>query len=100
MEDEEGYAKLHFKARKKSSSAELTSCSSGLRYVIALSGFLNVLFLGAVIALFQQCDLQSSDMWKPRENLSESDNTSEDDLHENSLLTALKDNLCMYTNVL
>ncbi|XP_025962096.2 killer cell lectin-like receptor subfamily F member 1 [Dromaius novaehollandiae] len=98
MEDEEGYAKLHFKASKKSSNAELTSRSSGLRYVIVLSGFLNVLFLGAVITLFQHCDLQSSDMWKPRENLSESDNTSEEDLHENSLLTALKDSLCIHTN--
>nr|XP_009673672.1 PREDICTED: killer cell lectin-like receptor subfamily F member 1 isoform X2 [Struthio camelus australis] len=81
MEDEEGYAKLHFKARKKSSSAEQSSFLQNLRLVPQACG-----------------DLQSSDMWKPRENLSESDNTSEDDLHENSLLTALKDNLCMYTN--
>ncbi|XP_009892428.1 PREDICTED: killer cell lectin-like receptor subfamily F member 1 [Charadrius vociferus] len=98
MENEEGYTVLHFKARKKSSNAELSSNSSGLRYLAAVSGFLNVVFLGAVIALIHQCDLLSSDVWKPRENLSGSDSIFEEDLHINSLLTTLKESLCIHTN--
>ncbi|EOB06416.1 hypothetical protein Anapl_04048 [Anas platyrhynchos] len=57
MENEEGYAELNFKARKKNSNAEFSSNSSALRYLAALSGFLNLIFLGAVIALFQQSSL-------------------------------------------
>ncbi|XP_066833287.1 killer cell lectin-like receptor subfamily F member 1 isoform X2 [Anser cygnoides] len=60
MENEEGYTELNFKARKKNSNAEFSSDSSALRYLAALSGFLNLVFLGAVIALFQQysrCEL-------------------------------------------
>ncbi|KAM6420571.1 killer cell lectin-like receptor subfamily F member 1 isoform 2-T2 [Pluvialis apricaria] len=98
MENEEGYTVLHFKARKKSSNAELSCNSSGLRYLAAVSGFLNVVFLGAVITLIQQCELLSSDVWKPRVNLSGSDSIFEEDLHENSLLTTLKESLCMHTN--
>ncbi|XP_066833286.1 killer cell lectin-like receptor subfamily F member 1 isoform X1 [Anser cygnoides] len=98
MENEEGYTELNFKARKKNSNAEFSSDSSALRYLAALSGFLNLVFLGAVIALFQQCDLLSSDVWKPRQNISESGNISGEDLHENNLLTALKESLCMNTN--
>ncbi|KAM6137507.1 killer cell lectin-like receptor subfamily F member 1 [Pterocles gutturalis] len=98
MENEEGYVELRFKARKKNSSAELRSNPSGLRYLAALSGFLNVVFLGAVITLIQRCDLLSSDMWKPRENLSESDGVVEEGLRENSLLTTLKESLCVHTN--
>ncbi|XP_009634786.1 killer cell lectin-like receptor subfamily F member 1 [Egretta garzetta] len=98
MKDEEGYTELQFKARKKNSNAELPSNSSGLRYLAAFSGFLNVVFLGAVITLIQQCDLLSSDVRKPKENLSESDSIFEEDLNKNSLMTALKENLCMHTN--
>ncbi|XP_063178902.1 killer cell lectin-like receptor subfamily F member 1 [Chroicocephalus ridibundus] len=98
MENEEGYTELRFKTRKKSSNAELPPNSSGLRCFAALSGFLNVIFLGAVITLIQQCDLLSSHVWKPRENLSESDSIFGEDLHENSSLTALKESLCMHTN--
>ncbi|XP_010188548.1 PREDICTED: killer cell lectin-like receptor subfamily F member 1 [Mesitornis unicolor] len=98
MENEEGYTELHFKARKKSVKAELPSNSSGLRYLAALSGFLNVVFLGAVITLTQKCDLLSSDRWNTRENVSESDNIVEEDLSENSLLTTLKESLCVHTN--
>lgn len=36
--------------------SELPSNSSGLRYLAAFSGFLNVVFLGAVITLIQQCE--------------------------------------------
>lgn len=39
--------------------AELSSKSSGLRCLAAVSGFLNVVFLGAVIALIQQCEWPS-----------------------------------------
>ncbi|XP_014795538.1 PREDICTED: killer cell lectin-like receptor subfamily F member 1 [Calidris pugnax] len=98
MENEEGYTSLRFKTRKRSSNAELSSNSSGLRYFAALSGFLNVVFLGAVIALIQQCDLLSSSMWKPRGNLSESDSILKEDLREKSLLTTLKESLCVHTN--
>ncbi|KAM6093128.1 killer cell lectin-like receptor subfamily F member 1 isoform 1-T1 [Theristicus caerulescens] len=98
MKNEDGYTELHFKSRKKSSNAELPSNSSGLRYLAAVSGFLNVVFLGAVITLIHQCDLLSSDMWKPRENLSESDSVFGEDLHENTLLATLKESLCMHTN--
>ncbi|XP_065505341.1 killer cell lectin-like receptor subfamily F member 1 [Caloenas nicobarica] len=89
MENEEGYTELHFKARKKNSNAEFPSKCSGLQYFAAFSGFLNVVFLGAVITLIQQCDLLSNDMQKPRENLSESDN---------NLLTTLKESLCTHAN--
>ncbi|XP_032850924.2 killer cell lectin-like receptor subfamily F member 1 [Tyto alba] len=98
MENEEGYTELHFKARKKSSNAELPSNSSGLWYLAALSGFLNVVFLGAVITLIQQCGFLPSGMSEPRGNLSESDSIFEEDLNENSLLTTLKESLCMNTN--
>ncbi|XP_054668876.1 killer cell lectin-like receptor subfamily F member 1 [Grus americana] len=98
MENEEGYTVLHFKGRKKNSSAGRPSHSSGLRYFAAFSGFLNVVLLGAVITLIQQCGLLSSEVWKPRENLSESDSIFEKDVHENSLLTTLKESLCMHTN--
>ncbi|KAM6093130.1 killer cell lectin-like receptor subfamily F member 1 isoform 3-T3 [Theristicus caerulescens] len=60
MKNEDGYTELHFKSRKKSSNAELPSNSSGLRYLAAVSGFLNVVFLGAVITLIHQysrCEL-------------------------------------------
>ncbi|KAM6384296.1 LOW QUALITY PROTEIN: killer cell lectin-like receptor subfamily F member 1 [Alca torda] len=82
----------------RASSCKPLPNSSGLRCFAALSGFLNVVFLGAVITLIQQCDLLSSDVWKPRENLSESDSIFEEDLHENSLLSTLKESLCIHTN--
>ncbi|XP_009554326.1 killer cell lectin-like receptor subfamily F member 1 isoform X2 [Cuculus canorus] len=98
MENEEGYTELYFKGRKKSSDAGLPSNSSGFRCLTALMGFLNVVFLGAMITLIQQCDLLSSDTGKPRDNLSETGTVFEEDLHENRLLTTLKESLCMHTN--
>ncbi|KAM6314493.1 LOW QUALITY PROTEIN: killer cell lectin-like receptor subfamily F member 1 [Podargus strigoides] len=43
-------------------------------------------------------DLPSSGERKPRRNLSESDSIFEEDLNENSLLTTLKETLCMHTS--
>ncbi|XP_010150642.1 PREDICTED: killer cell lectin-like receptor subfamily F member 1, partial [Eurypyga helias] len=74
------------------------SKSSGLWYLAAVSGFVNVMFLGAVITLIQQCDLLSSGVWKSRENLSEIGSIFEKGLQESSLLTILKKSLCMHTN--
>ncbi|KAM6290384.1 killer cell lectin-like receptor subfamily F member 1 [Porphyrio hochstetteri] len=54
MENEEGYTELQFKRWKKSSRAEPPSNSSGLWCLAAFSGFLNVVLLGAVIALILQ----------------------------------------------
>ncbi|XP_027638705.2 killer cell lectin-like receptor subfamily F member 1 isoform X1 [Falco peregrinus] len=102
MENEDGYTELHFKTKKKSPNAERLSNSSGLRYFAALSGFLNVVFLGVVITLIQQysCpgDLLSSGVWESRGNFTESDSTFEEALNENSLLTTLKEGLCMHAN--
>ncbi|XP_065697211.2 killer cell lectin-like receptor subfamily F member 1 [Patagioenas fasciata] len=98
MENEESYTELHFKARKNNSNAEFSSMSLGLQYFDAFSGFLNVVFLGAVITLIQQCHLLSNAMQKPRENLSDSGSIFEEDLHDNNLLTTLKESLCIHTN--
>ncbi|KAM6321261.1 killer cell lectin-like receptor subfamily F member 1 [Aegotheles albertisi] len=101
MENEEGYTELRFKARKKSSNAGehgIPSNYSGWRCLAAVSGFLNVAFLGAAITLIQQCDLLSSGACKSRENLSESDSTFEEGLRGSSLLATVKESLCIHTN--
>ncbi|PKK22312.1 killer cell lectin-like receptor subfamily F member 1 [Columba livia] len=75
-----------------------TCWSDSCRRPTILRLFLNVVFLGAVITLIQQCDLLSNVMQKPRENLSESGSIFEEDLNDNNLLTTLKESLFMHAN--